>query len=434
MTVTWHHRGTVNVDRQERPVAMRGSRMRMQGSVGGVTLTGANDRGRRDCRTRDQIRPQLDVRREPNRNPMTTASHARAARQGGSIAMQTLRDPDPPVVFVHLGSTLPSFLAANLRLAAANSGLDVILITNADVTRGNLDPVLVVKISDAWYSGEMVASFRARTSLSSDFRGGFWLFAVERFFILLEFMRSFDVTRVIHAESDVLVFDLRPLVAVLSQRPDRAFFPFPYQDTIIPSLCLFSGVEPLERVAAWMISTADHRNEMELLADYAKEYPSDLLFLPTDAWFGSRPSDWRVEVDCLPPEEIGGIVDANALGQWMFGTDPRNFLGPGWNRYLNPNAEHDLSRLRFRLQPGGGLRVSDCESEVRSVAILNLHVHSKAHRRIERGRLLRRVLQNLSRDRRTLITPGIRFTFRSGRPLVPTRIARAIRARRFRSL
>ena len=72
------------------------------------------------------------------------------------------------------------------------------------------------------------------------------------------------------------------------------------------------------------------------------------------------------------------IFDANALGQYLGGVDPRNVRGRLTLGFVNETAVYRLSRYRYRLIPDEqGRRIPHlCDGE-KSWPVANLHVHSK---------------------------------------------------------
>ncbi|MEY2990424.1 MAG: hypothetical protein RLZZ163_1340 [Actinomycetota bacterium] len=346
--------------------------------------------------------------------------------------MTDITDPCP-LVFVHLGDRFPRFAAANVRMAVRHSRLPVWLVTDAPVESIDLAAARVIPIDSSWYDGGRMARFSRRTLLDGDFRNGFWLKTVERFFVLEAIMPTFGLRRLLHAELDVVVSDLSTLMLGLLDDAAALHLPFPLPDRVIASLVHVNRPEGLRRLCDWIVESADYRNEMQLLADFVRHDPMAVTMLPTDAALDVGPNDWRSTLTAVSPATIGGIVDANAMGHWLFGSDPRNHTGPSWNRLGDRHSQRRLSRLTFEFDRDGvSLLVRTKQDSIQRV--LALHVHAKVHDRLERGRLQRRVLRNLQRGRPTLIRAGVPLTIRRGRTALPSRWASRIRAWRFRGL
>jgi hypothetical protein len=114
---------------------------------------------------------------------------------------------------------------------------------------------------------------------------------------------------------------------------------------------------------------------------------------------------------------LGGIVDAAQLGQWIGGIDPRNvpltkrpvtrFQDKSGPAFL---SSAEMSAIRFELtQPEGLLRWDLHEQHV-SGTLFNLHLHSKLHQAILRGRPTVTKLLEFADKGRSVVLPGARWT------------------------
>lgn len=280
----------------------------------------------------------------------------------------------PPLVYVQLGAPLPEYAVTTLRVAVERGDGPVVLATDAAVPP-TVDHRVTVLPTARWYDPAAFAAFRRRSTLDPAFRGGFWLHAAERFFVLAAAARHLGLDRLLHAELDVLLMPLGGLGARLDRAGRGVFVPRDHPGRAIASLIYVNDTGALDLLNRTLTEEAASGNEMRLLARFLDRHPERGFGLPTDdalrrTWGPRRPRT-------VGPGTVGGIVDAAALGQWLLGVDPRNTDGPVLNRFRNERMRHDPERLRFTVdRTTGAMTVRRGRS--RAVPLLGLHVHSKA--------------------------------------------------------
>lgn len=302
----------------------------------------------------------------------------------------------PPIIGVHRGATLPRYAATALRAAGERTDSQAILLTDATVP--DLGGTLVERIGD-WYDPGPFAAFRAATSLDPTFRSGFYLHAAERFFILAQYAAWSGQERFLHMELDVLLSPSRDLAARLDALATGVFIPRDHRTRAIASLVYVNDPGVLRLLCDSLTRDAALGHEMRLLARFLDEEPMRAFALPTDAALADLDSDaWP----SLEIADVGGIVDAAALGQWLLGTDPRNGWGPLINGFRNERVRHDLSRLRFDVDGSSGA-IAVRRGDRDPVDVLCLHVHSKLLQRYSDPTALRAVTERMNRGRRTVL-------------------------------
>ncbi len=224
----------------------------------------------------------------------------------------------------------------------------------------------------------------------STFRGGFWRFAIERFFVLDDLMSSTGIDNVLHFEFDNMVYaSIDELGKVLVSTSRGLSLPVDAPNRCIPSVVFIRSSDDIG-----MFCEAYNRrylvqglNDMKALSRYSNRKPdrcSTLPLLPTTY------RDGRTELSSLIGaktkhfdlfdndfEVFGGVFDAAALGQYMGGVDPRNDppYGPG---FINETAMYSPADLGLhwrrdddgRLVPWGSYKGLD-------FPVFNLHIHSK---------------------------------------------------------
>jgi hypothetical protein len=282
-------------------------------------------------------------------------------------------DSIPPLVLIHLGAKIPSYVRISARRAAKNyEGLTYLLKNSPD--RCAIRGVTTVDLT-RWYSSSRFDAFAESSGSIGDFRNGFWLKTAERFFVLHDWMGVSGYTKAIHIESDVVIFGIISLLSRLDAIGAGIFIPRDAESRAVGSLVYVNKAEELSNMISFFEMTGLKTNEMALLAAYLDSEGEGKFSLPTadsidSALCGSR--SWA----SLSPTDIGGVVDAAGLGQWVAGVDPRNTRKATYNHFRNECNDLEFSELRFRFDPGAKIlwaRVRGGEF----VRVFNLHLHSK---------------------------------------------------------
>lgn len=337
-----------------------------------------------------------------------------------------LQLPDTPatvvgthrVTFVYLGQELPRYARASLHLAARTSGLYPELICSDSIADSIRVPDVDVIPISGFYNPSDFRAASSRIAYPVDFRGGLWHHSVERLFVLAQFMAFTKRPRLFHAELDQLLFRCDMLVSELDKRQTRDLLvPFHAPDRAVASVLYCGDLEALHSLTEYATSIAAFRNEMELIASWSKGHTDSVRALPTlyHLLHGSE-AVLPVGVSALDVQELGGVVDAAQLGQWVGGVDPRNVPFPKAPATKFVDAEEagllsaqDLKGLRFDLAADTG--ELNCTSPGSGmVRIYNLHLHSKVHAALVRhGPALARLIADANLVRPSRI-PGTRST------------------------
>ena len=286
-----------------------------------------------------------------------------------------------PLIFVFLGGELPSYAEASLRFASSNYSGQVVLLSDTLDSDSNADfHTLDIR---PWYDRNLFGKFRAKSSLDGEFRGGFWLHAVERFFVLEQFMAHRGLDRIFHAELDVMVFDLDGVSQACDSHGSGIFSVMDSPNRSLASLFYVNSRGTFRHFLEFLLDAPTTRNEMQLLGEYTRANPTQGHALPSEIALDA--THCPVAPSSVSPEI--GIFDAAALGQWLFGIDSRNTAGSVWNHFKNPNLTFPIQKARFSMSwPGLTPTVSYQGVERR---VRTLHIHSKIVERLVRPLRLR---------------------------------------------
>jgi hypothetical protein len=319
------------------------------------------------------------------------------------------------VNFVYLGEDLPNYGLASIELASRYSGLNIRLIGNASMARSlRNSPAKFTAVEDFYDEKEFKEASRRLTSPHSG-RKGFWLKTLERFFVLSQFMAVEKIDSIFHAELDQLLFRVDFLLSRLDEEKQPGLYlPFQTSDQAVASLFYCNSQEALRSLLDFSTKAETFPSEMILIANWAKENPEQVFSLPTMASIVNSSPSFPISQLVLNSNQIGGVVDAAQLGQWVAGIDPRNV--PVGELPLTKFADEpkesmltsrQLEQIKYNFNPLDGFLTVNFGHEIHT-KLFNLHIHSKIHSHLLRSdSSLDRIFSQANQILPTLI-PGVR--------------------------
>lgn len=328
-----------------------------------------------------------------------------------------LMDSHEEVLFVYLGDSLPRYARASLELASEFSGLGVHLIGSAKFEPfAHRAKARFTAIEDFYDPSEAAGAFH-RLEFSHSFRAGFWLRALERLFVLEQYMAREGLDSAFHAELDQLLFRTDILVSRLRTLPERGLFlPFHHSSAAVASVLYCNSRSVLRELLQAAGDGDKFPNEMALIAGWAESTPNRVHALPTLASLIISGSPMLPSgVQPVSATALGGVVDAAQLGQWVAGIDPRNV--PIGERPRTKFADApspallsrtQLAHLQFSFSRAQGTLM--CRyAESNTVQLFNLHIHAKIHRSLTRSAdALERLFQDANSPSAATL-PGTRW-------------------------
>jgi hypothetical protein len=304
--------------------------------------------------------------------------------------------PDAPhLVLVHLGKDLPEHM-----LDCAEQALDIdsrLVLWVLASTRHHKHLTTALRqrarlvATESLEVGPEHRRFSKETKLDGRRRGGFWRFATERFFVIEEWMRAFDIPSCFHCENDILLYTPLSELMPLTQRlyPGLAIT-LDNDARCIPGFLYIGSRAAASNLVAFLAArrTREENDMVALAALYQESTPAQVDSLPivppgfagdwtTPSGLRSR----RPSTFLNHAEEYGSVFDAAALGQYLAGIDPRNSRKESTVGFINESCVFDPSGFEYQWRevPGVG-RVPYLGYRGEWYRINNLHVHSKALR------------------------------------------------------
>jgi hypothetical protein len=304
----------------------------------------------------------------------------------------SIHRPRDAIAFIHLGQTaVPRYyLHAILHARSAFSG-----------------PVYVVAEDTCWLESkdemrqvtfinptrlrrtQLHEQFLEINQFDKNFRDGFWTYVVERFFVLEQLMLDESISSVLQLEGDNLLYaDYDKLLPLLKLHYRGIAVPFDHDTRAVPGILFSSSRNSITQFCRFIIRelTSSQNatiNDMELLGKFRLDSGSVLIdslpVLPPFYTGGYTNSLGVSAADSTlfhqKAEQLGYIFDANALGQYIGGLDPRNTGGRESIGFINETAMHRFDGYTLRKAINSDTPVVSFESL--EFPLANLHVHSK---------------------------------------------------------
>ena len=286
----------------------------------------------------------------------------------------------PPLVFHHQGWEVPRYGLITLRESAKILGGPIIFLNN---TR---EPLRLKGITDSklddWYDPEPFQKIKGDIPMDENFRAGFWLHALERFFVLNQWFARNPHHSFVHAELDVRLFAPGPLFDRLDAYAQGVFLPRASIHQAGANWLYCNSAGALDRLEKYLANSVSKGFEMQLLARFLDQ-DDDLHSVPTHASFEQHGRQGAPGFQALEKIQIGGVVDVQPLGTWLFGQDRRNSpKQPIFNHfYFEEIGTPALDELRFRYSWTNKALLVRHVSSKEEWPVFALHVHSKVMNR-----------------------------------------------------
>jgi hypothetical protein len=306
----------------------------------------------------------------------------------------------PKLVFIWIGDNLPTWFGDTLKIAKKYSNANLILIcSKLAYERQPLDASLSVYQLEEFYQRDP-RLYDLQYFGPLGFRDEFWLKALERYLVLLAFMKHYQIESCFQAELDNAIFDISGLGSLLDSLGSGIFAPRDVLDRAVPSIIYINNILAFELLCQSIFVGPGKKNDMHLLGEFLRDSPYGFS-LPTESAFSLKCPWEKVDANV-----VGGIFDANAIGQYLLGVDPRNYPAKliARNGFINQNMQADLSKCKFTLNESEGLFL-----EMNGVKhrLLNLHIHSKRMKYILDREKFMPILNALYQKKRTYFLGGV---------------------------
>ena len=231
-------------------------------------------------------------------------------------------------------------------------------------------------------------------SKTLNFRDGFWIKTIERFFVLGAYLQKMQLNKVFHGEIDNLFFNLVSIVEYSKKDNKFIYFPVQSESSGAGSIIYINDYKGIEELCYFICKQNSFFTDMQLLGIFAKKYPSSVGILPAELNLCIG--------DYIKYKDENFITDSAGIGQFIFGIDPRNTGKPLFNRFRNENSGVEISKYKFSIAED----FSSCSLQKNNIKInlCNLHIHSKVHKKLVLSNsFMKKVIRRINRNQSTLI-------------------------------
>lgn len=290
------------------------------------------------------------------------------------------------IVFVHIGKELPDYLLVALSQARLFNTCPILVIGNQkalEKCKKTFDRYHVLPIACEQLPRSKEHQFFIRHSkLDRTFRNGFWFVASERFFYLAECMDKYQLSHVIHLESDVMLYaNIDHLLPIFKTHYRGLGVTFDTDKRCIPGFVYIRDIKAIKRLTRYMVfQMKKNCDDMYIIGHFKKEGGKkwiDALPIVDQSYIATQyVNSQNPKLFCNYSEQFNSIFDAAYLGQFLGGIDPRN--GPIQVGYINPHCVIKVTPMQFDWEKDEmGRCVPYVTYKSKRLRINNLHIHSK---------------------------------------------------------
>ena len=108
------------------------------------------------------------------------------------------------LIYIQLGKNFPSYLNDSIETSySMNPDLKIYVAVNSN-NLDKLENVISIDIDQIEKSDKYIYFLKNNKMRKS--RNGFWIYTIERFFVLYEIMKKYNLKNIFHIESDNLIY------------------------------------------------------------------------------------------------------------------------------------------------------------------------------------------------------------------------------------
>lgn len=322
---------------------------------------------------------------------------------------------ESPLIYVWSGSSLPSYARHSLSIARQNFHGQIIFLAPFNPQIPGIDWA-----DSTNFRSEKFQRFSDNFRLDPHFRGGLWLKAYERFFLLAEFAKSNGVKSGFHSELDNLIVNLDGFSALLDQHGRGIFVPAVSSRSAIASLVYWNDRQVLDALCDFFISNTENENEMDALGRFMRDNSMKCFSFATEQIWDVE--HWPYSLSAI--EKESGIVDSAGLGMWLFGRGPATTRCTIFTRYKRPESVNwHIEQLRF--YPRQGYSISFGLPGEAPVSLRSIHVSSKIFALLRHPFLFRMLVRANKLPIRLPLYPRLHCAIRNLAEHVSKRIGRS---------
>jgi hypothetical protein len=215
--------------------------------------------------------------------------------------------------------------------------------------------------------------------------GGFWRYTMERFFVVEECMRKLNLKNVFHLEIDNMVYFKVEEILEKCKSIDKILIPSDSERRYIAGTCFVNNPDSLNVLNRFFTEHCANKDEMHSIMDFTRTHTE------VETWPVLPPGDntrliyedrrhFENDIKRIGKyaELFGGVFDAAAVGQHLFGIDKYVHNPNNTDGFVNKDSIFDVSRLWFKwVKEEGNQRLYTSLNKEVWFPIYNIHVHNK---------------------------------------------------------
>jgi len=290
------------------------------------------------------------------------------------------------VIYIHIGSSFPKYLNNSIKQTLIfNNNINIYVVVN----QYNIDKILVhnnikiINIDELIFNDDHIYFIKNNNMRKS--RNGFWIYTIQRFFVLYEVMVKYNLSNLIHLESDNMLYVKLDEIKDIFLKFNSLATTFDDDNRGIGGIIYINSCDELKKLLKFINKNLEQsKNDMELLSFYKNETNNitnlPIIFKHNDIVFKSQKGriPKKAEDYYKNYDNFNSIFDAACLGQFIGGCDPRNRnnIKEG---FVNETCIFNPSKFKIDwINDEHNRRVPYISiNNSKKYRINNLHIHSK---------------------------------------------------------
>ena len=312
------------------------------------------------------------------------------------------------VIFVHLGNNIPSCIFTAMKQARyLNQDCDIYLLTDKSAynsfsfnqdffSQENISLVAMDKLPIA----DEHITFREVNKIDATLSDGFWVYTLERFFYLFDFIKNKNLENIVHLESDSMLYiDLEELLPLEKMSDLQIAAPFQSTVACIPCFVFIKDQKSLLPLITHILFEMENYKgfnhhigvgDMKTLASFYQKFgASHMTPLPTlmpeySKYHQKRKSffnqDNKTPLSFLSLHASSFpdcLFDAAGLGIFVNGNDRKYFPNNGATTIHYRSLFDPSVFFFFWGVDSQGRKVPYLSFKEKKSRIINMHFHSK---------------------------------------------------------
>ena len=215
---------------------------------------------------------------------------------------------------------------------------------------------------------------------------GLWKYSMERFFVVEECMRKYNLRNIFHLEIDNLVYFKVEELLEKCKYINKILITSDSERRYIAGTCFINNTDSLSVLNKFFTENCINKDEMHSIMDFTRSGFSEVEtwpVLPSGDITHVIYEDRRHLIDDINrmnkySEHFSGCFDAAAAGQYFFGIDKFIHNPNNTDGFVNKDSMFGIDRCWFRWSKVDGLqRLNMSVDKEHWYPLMNIHVHNK---------------------------------------------------------